>query len=55
MIALIDYGAGNLRSVEKALLAAGAGRLTGVQFHPEKSQAVGLAILRRLIEEGGDG
>ena len=30
--------------------ALGSGRLYGVQFHPEKSQDVGLAILRNFVE-----
>lgn len=32
--------------------AVGKGRLYGVQFHPEKSQAVGLQILKNFVEAG---
>lgn len=36
--------------------AAGRGRVMGTQFHPERSGAAGLAILRRFVElaSGGD-
>lgn len=33
--------------------AIGHGAVTGCQFHPEKSGAIGLALLRRFIEAGG--
>lgn len=42
-IALTDYG-GNYVSI------TGRGRLYGVQFHPEKSQEIGLRILRNFVE-----
>jgi imidazole glycerol-phosphate synthase subunit HisH len=42
ILALTDYG---LRYAS----VVGQGRLFGVQFHPEKSQAVGLQILRNFV------
>jgi len=42
-LAVTDYG---LRYAS----VVGRGRLFGVQFHPEKSQAVGLQILRNFVE-----
>ncbi len=44
-LALTDYG-GRYPSV------VGRGRLYGIQFHPEKSQAVGLGILKAFVEAG---
>jgi glutamine amidotransferase len=45
-LAITDYG-GAFPSV------VGRGRVYGVQFHPEKSQQVGLHILRNFVEEVG--
>ena len=45
ILASTDYGL-NYASV------VGRGNLYGVQFHPEKSQAVGLQILRNFVEHG---
>jgi imidazole glycerol-phosphate synthase subunit HisH len=45
IIARTDYGLDYASVV-------GRGRLYGVQFHPEKSQAAGLQILRNFVERG---
>jgi len=42
-IAMTDYG-GHYASI------TGRGRLYGVQFHPEKSQEIGIRILRNFLE-----
>ena len=42
MIVLIDYG-GYFASV------VGRGNLYGIQFHPEKSSSVGLALLAGFV------
>jgi glutamine amidotransferase len=46
VIAQCEYG-------ETFAAATARGRVAGVQFHPEKSQAVGLRILRNFIELAG--
>jgi glutamine amidotransferase len=46
VLAATDYG-GPFASV------VGRGRIYGVQFHPEKSQEVGLRILRNFVERVG--
>lgn len=43
VLASTDYGT-------RYASVVGRGRLYGVQFHPEKSQAVGLAILKNFVE-----
>jgi glutamine amidotransferase len=48
ILGLTDYGI-------RYASVVGRDQLTGVQFHPEKSQAVGLRILRNFVEEGIDG
>ncbi|HLF25070.1 MAG TPA: imidazole glycerol phosphate synthase subunit HisH [Anaerolineae bacterium] len=45
VLARTDYGV-------KYASIVGRGRLYGIQFHPEKSQRVGLAILRNFVERG---
>lgn len=44
-LATTDYG-GAYSSI------VGKGRVYGIQFHPEKSQHVGLTLLRNFVEEG---
>ncbi len=44
-LAATDYG-------ESFAAVVGRGRLYGIQFHPEKSQAVGLTLLRNFVERG---
>jgi len=46
VLAVTDYG-GPFPSV------VGLGHITGIQFHPEKSQHVGLHILRNFVERVG--
>jgi glutamine amidotransferase len=46
VVATTDYG-GAFASV------VGRGQIYGVQFHPEKSQEVGLRILRNFVERMG--
>ena len=48
MIAIVDYG-GAYASI------VGRGRLFGLQFHPEKSQEVGLQMLRNFVALVGQG
>ncbi len=50
ILSVTDYGG-------EFVSAAGQGNILGLQFHPEKSQAVGLKILENFIRlvEGGDG
>ena len=43
MIVLIDYGRPFPSAVRQ-------GQVYGIQFHPEKSQRVGLHILRNFVE-----
>ncbi len=44
-LAVTDYG-GAYPSI------VGRGRVYGIQFHPEKSQSVGLALLKNFVEQG---
>ncbi len=43
VLAMTDHGGG-------LVAAVGSGNVVGVQFHPEKSQAYGLAMLERFLE-----
>lgn len=44
-LAVTDYG-------DAYPSIVGRGRLYGIQFHPEKSQSVGLTLLRNFVEQG---
>ena len=44
VIATCDYG-------RRFPVAVRSGQITGVQFHPEKSQRVGLSLLSNLLAE----
>ncbi len=43
VLAMTDHGGGMVAAVGRA-------NMLGVQFHPEKSQAYGLALLERFLE-----
>ena len=43
VVAETDYG-------ERFAAAVARGNVAGVQFHPEKSQAAGLALIARFLE-----
>jgi glutamine amidotransferase len=45
ILAVTDYG-------QPYASVAGRARVYGIQFHPEKSQHVGLALLRNFVEHG---
>jgi len=47
VVATTDYG-------EEIAVAVNQGNVYGMQFHPEKSQSVGLTIIKNCIRLGGE-